>query len=95
MRRKGGALILREIHPEYVMPVGSGRLGKASDRRLKERQNKLRILKKPYPLHVLIYLYLRMNGKEKVKRYRSKREQLRITDFFRNNNDLRMARDTS
>jgi hypothetical protein len=27
--------------------------------------------------------------------YRSKREQLRITDFFRNNNDLRMARDTS
>ena len=33
--------------------------------------------------------------KRKSEMYRSRREQLRITDFFRNNNDIRMARDTS
>jgi hypothetical protein len=84
-RRKAAALVLREIHSEYVMPVGvwqiregiRGALNK-ENRRFESFENALSFA----------CTKLSLSTKEWIRNskiYKNMKEQMRITDFFSNN----------
>jgi DNA repair protein NreA len=95
VRRKAAALILREIHPEYVMPVGVWQVREGIRQAFEGEAKQIENFEEALSFACINLSLSKNEWKRKSEMYRSKREQLRITDFFRNNNDLRMARDTS
>ena len=94
-KRKAAALVLREIHSEYVMPVGVWQVREGIRRAFEGRAEEIENFEQALSFACINLSLSKNEWKRKSEMYRSKREQLRITDFFRNNNDLRMARDTS
>ena len=95
VRRKAAALILREIHPEYVMPVGVWQIREGIRRAFEGEGEQIENFEEALSFACINLSLSKNEWKRKSEMYRSRREQLRITDFFRNNNDIRMARDTS
>jgi DNA repair protein NreA len=95
VRRKAAALILREIHPEYVMPVGVWQIREGIRRAFEGEAEQIENFEEALSFACINLSLSKNEWKRKSEMYRSRREQLRITDFFRNNNDIRMARDTS
>lgn len=92
-KRKAAALVLREIHSEYVMPVGVWQVREGIRRAFEGQAEEIENFEQALSFACIGLSLSKNEWKRKSKMYRSKREQLKITDFFRNNNDMRMARD--
>jgi DNA repair protein NreA len=92
-KRKAAALVLREIHSEYVMPVGVWQVREGMRRAFEGQAEQIENFEEALSFACISLSLSKTEWKRKSKMYRSKREQLRITDFFRNNNDMWMARD--
>jgi len=92
-KRKAAALVLREIHSEYVMPVGVWQVREGIRRAFEGRAEEIENFEQALSFACIGLSLTKNEWKRKSKMYRSKREQLKITDFFRNNNDMWMARD--
>jgi len=92
-KRKAAALVLREIHSEYVMPVGVWQVREGIRRAFEGRAEEIENFEQALSFACIGLSLSKNEWKRKSKMYRSKREQLKITDFFRNNNDMWMARD--
>jgi hypothetical protein len=92
-KRKAAALVLREIHSEYVMPVGVWQVREGIRRAFEGQAEELENFEQALSFACIGLSLSKNEWKRKSKMYRSKREQLKITDFFMNNNDMWMARD--
>jgi len=92
-KRKAAALVLREIHSEYVMPVGVWQVREGIRRAFEGRAEEIENFEQALSFACIGLSLSKNEWKRKSKMYRSKREQLKITDFFMNNNDIWMARD--
>lgn len=92
-KRKAAALVLREIHSEYVMPVGVWQVREGIRLAFEGQAEEIENFEQALSFACIGLSLSKNEWKRKSKMYRSKREQLKITDFFRNNNDMRMARD--
>jgi hypothetical protein len=91
--RKAAALVLREIHSEYVMPVGVWQVREGIRRAFEGQAEEIENFEQALSFACIGLSLSKNEWKRKSKMYRSKREQLKITDFFMNNNDIWMARD--
>ena len=83
LRRKASALILREIRPEYVMPVGVWQIREGVRRAFDGQARQFENLDEALS-YACINLSLSKN--EWIRNselYKNKRDQMRITDFFR------------
>jgi hypothetical protein len=83
-RRKAAALVLREIHPDYVMPVGVWQIREGIREALKTEKTQFETFEK-----ALTFACLSLSTSEKEwirgsKIIKLKKEQMRITDYFRN-----------
>jgi DNA repair protein NreA len=83
-RRKAAALVLREIHPDYVMPVGVWQIREGIREALKTEKTQYETFEK-----ALIFACLSLSTSKKEwirgsKIIKLKKEQTRITDYFRN-----------
>jgi len=92
-KRKAAALVLREIHSEYVMPVGVWQVREGIRRAFEGQAEEIENFEQALSFACIGLSLSKNEWKSKSKMYRSKREQLKITDFFMNNNDMWMARD--
>ena len=92
-KRKAAALVLREIHSEYVMPVGVWQVREGIRRAFEGQAEEIENFEQALSFACIGLSLSKNEWKRKSKMYRSKREQLKITDFFMNNNDMWMARD--
>lgn len=92
-KRKAAALVLREIHSEYVMPVGVWQVREGIRLAFEGQAEEIENFEQALSFACIGLSLSKNEWKRKSKMYRSKREQLKITDFFRNNNDMWMARD--
>jgi len=93
VKRKAAALVLREIHSEYVMPVGVWQVREGIRRAFEGQAEEIENFEQALSFACIGLSLSKNEWKSKSKMYRSKREQLKITDFFMNNNDMWMARD--
>lgn len=91
-KRKAAALVLREIHSEYVMPVGVWQVREGIRLAFEGQAEEIENFEQALSFACIGLSLSKNEWKRKSKMYRSKREQLKITDFFRNNNDMWMAR---
>ena len=85
--RKGGASVLREIHSDYVMPVGVWQIREGIIQALKKENRQFESFK-----NALSFACMNLSGCRKEwiinsKIYKYVKEQMRITDFFGNNNN--------
>jgi DNA repair protein NreA len=83
-KRKAAALVLREIHPDYVMPVGVWQIREGIREALKTEKTQFEAFEK-----ALTFACLSLSTSEKEwirgsKIIKLKKEQMRITDYFRN-----------
>lgn len=92
-KRKAAALVLREIHSEYVMPVGVWQVREGIRLAFEGQAEEIENFEQALSFACIGLSLSKNEWKRKSKMYRSKREQLKITDFFMNNNDMWMARD--
>ena len=92
-KRKAAALVLREIHSEYVMPVGVWQVREGIRRAFEGQAEEIENFEQALSFACIGLSLSKNEWKRKSKMYRSKREQSKITDFFMNNNDMWMARD--
>ena len=92
-KRKAAALVLREIHSEYIMPVGVWQVREGIRRAFEGQAEEIENFEQALSFACIGLSLSKNEWKRKSKMYRSKREQLKITDFFMNNNDIWMARD--
>ncbi len=85
-RRKAAALVLREIHSDYVMPVGVWQIREGIREALRKEKRQFESFKKAL---YFACMNLSVSKKEWIKNsklYRNMREQMRITDFFSSKN---------
>ena len=85
-RRKAEALVLREIHSDYVMPVGVWQIREGIREALRKEKRQFESFEKALSFACM---YLSVSKKEWIKNskiYRNMREQMRITDFFSSKN---------
>jgi hypothetical protein len=84
-RRKAAALVLREIHSDYVMPVGVWQIREGNKRSIKKRNRQFESFEKALSFACM---NLSLSTKEWIRNskiYKNMKEQMRITDFFSNN----------
>ena len=84
-RRKAAALVLREIHPDYVMPVGVWQIREGIREALKKESRRFESFEKALSF---ASMNLSLSTKEWIRNskiYKNMKEQMRITDFFSNN----------
>ena len=84
-RRKAGALVLREIHSDYVMPVGVWQIREGIREALKKENRRFESIEKALSFACM---NLSLSTKELIRNsniYKNMKEQRRITDFFSNN----------
>ena len=82
--RKAAALVLREIHSDYVMPVGVWQIREGIREALRRKKGHIESFEKALSFACL---NLSVSKKEWIrysKIYRNMREQMRITAFFNN-----------
>ena len=82
VKRKAAALVLREIHSEYVMPVGVWQVREGIRRAFEGQAEELENFEQALSFACIGLSLSKYEWKRKSKMYRSKREQLKITDFF-------------
>jgi DNA repair protein NreA len=83
LRRKAAALILREIRPEYVMPVGVWQIREGVRRALDGQARQFENFEKALSYACINLSLSRNEWIRNSELYKNKREQMRITDFFR------------
>lgn len=84
-RRKAAALVLREIHPDYVMPVGVWQIREGIREALKTRKGQFETFEKALTSACLSLSTSMKEWMRGSKIFKVKKEQRRITDFFSNN----------
>jgi hypothetical protein len=84
-RRKAAALVLREIHPDYVMPVGVWQIREGIREALKTRKGRFETFEKALTSACLSLSTSMEEWMRGSKIFKVKKEQRRITDFFSNN----------
>ena len=87
IERKAGALILREIHPEYVMPVGVWQIREGIRQAFKGRGKKFDSFEKALSFACINLAVHKKEWVRNSKIYRNIREQMRITAFLNNNDN--------
>ena len=87
IERKAGALILREIHPEYVMPVGVWQIREGIRQAFKGRGKKFDSFEKALSFACINLAVHKKEWVRNSKIYRNIREQMRITAFLSNNDN--------
>lgn len=88
-RRKAAALVLREIHSDYVMPVGVWQIREGIREALKKANRRFESFEKALSFACV---NLSLSTKEWIRNskiYKNMKEQRRITDFFDNNKNAR------
>lgn len=80
-RRKAAALVLREIHPEYVMPVGVWQIREGVREALKKPPAKFETFDSALPHASASMSLSRQEIARKSRLWRSAKSQTRITDF--------------
>jgi hypothetical protein len=85
IKHKAAALILREIHPEYVMPVGVWQVREGIRRALEGAAKQVESFDEALNLATISLSLSKNEWLRNSKMYKSKKEQLRITDFLMSN----------
>ena len=91
IKRKAAALVLREIHPEYVMPVGVWQIREGIREALKGQRNHFDSFEKALSFSCINSSVYKKEWIRNSKIYRNMREQMRITSFFSNNNNNNLS----
>jgi DNA repair protein NreA len=86
--RKAAALVLREIHPEYVMPVGVWQIREGIREAFKAKGKEFESFEKALSFASMNSSIHKDEWIKNSKIYRNNREQMRITAFFSKNNDV-------
>jgi DNA repair protein NreA len=81
-RRKAAALALREIHSDYVMPVGVWQIREGIRQALKTEKNQFETFEKALAFACLSLSTSRREWIRGSRIFRLKKEQRRITEFF-------------
>jgi DNA repair protein NreA len=87
IKRKAAALVLREIHPEYVMPVGVWQIREGIREALKGQRKNFDSFEKALSFSCINSSVYKKEWIRNSKIYRNMKEQMRITGFFGNNNN--------
>jgi hypothetical protein len=87
IKRKAAALVLREIHPEYVMPVGVWQIREGIREALKGQRKDFDSFEKALSFSCINSSVHKKEWIRNSKIYRNMKEQMRITAFFSNNNN--------
>ncbi|HYX55055.1 MAG TPA: hypothetical protein VE818_02745 [Nitrososphaeraceae archaeon] len=87
IERKAAALILREIHPEYVMPVGVWQIREGIRQAFKGRGKKFDSFEKALSFACINLAVHKKEWVRNSKIYRNIREQMRITASLNNNDN--------
>jgi DNA repair protein NreA len=91
IERKAAALVLREIHPEYVMPVGVWQIREGIRQAFKGRGKNYDSFEKALSFACINLSVHKKEWIRNSKIYRKIKEQMRITAFFNNNdNDINL-----
>jgi hypothetical protein len=86
-RRKAAVLVLREIHSDYVMPVGVWQIREGIREALRKKKIQVESFEKALSLACINFSVSKKEWIRNSKIYRNMREQIRITDFFNNSNN--------
>jgi len=84
-KRKAAVLVLREIHPDYVMPVGVWQIREGIREALKREKNQFESFEKALTFACLSLSTSKKEWIRGSKIFELKKEQMRITDFLSNN----------
>jgi len=87
VERKAAALVLREIHPEYVMPVGVWQIREGIREAFKGQEKHFESFEKALSFACIGLSIHKNEWMRNSKIYRNKKEQMRITAFFSNNDE--------
>ena len=82
--RKAAALVLREIHSDYVMPVGVWQIREGIREALRRKKGQVESFEKALSFACLNLSVSKKEWIRNSKIYRNMREQMRITAFFNN-----------
>ena len=85
VKHKAAALILREIHPEYIMPVGVWQVREGIRRSLDGMAKQVESFDEALNFASISMSLSKNEWLRNSQMYKSKREQLRITDFLTSN----------
>jgi len=85
VKHKAAALILREIHPEYIMPVGVWQVREGIRRSLEGMAKQVESFDEALNFASISMSLSKNEWLRNSQMYKSKREQLRITDFLTSN----------
>ncbi len=85
VKHKAAALILREIHPEYIMPVGVWQVREGIRRALEGMAKQVESFDEALNFASISMSLSKNEWLRNSQMYKSKREQLRITDFLTSN----------
>jgi DNA repair protein NreA len=85
--RKAAALVLREIHSDYVMPVGVWQIREGIREALRKKKRQVESFEKALSFTCLNLSVSKKEWVRNSKIYKNMREQMRITDFFINSNN--------
>jgi hypothetical protein len=83
-RRKAAALVLREIHPDYVMPVGVWQIREGIREALKTEKSEFETLQKALTFACMSLSTSKKEWIRGSKIIELNKEQIRITDFLKN-----------
>ena len=87
VERKAAALVLREIHPEYVMPVGVWQIREGIREAFKGQKKHFESFEKALSFACMDLSVHKNEWIRNSKIYRNRKEQMRITAFFSNNDE--------
>ena len=85
--RKAAALVLREIHSDYAMPVGVWQIREGIREALRKKKRQVESFEKALSFTCLNLSVSKKEWVRNSKIYKNMREQMRITDFFINSNN--------
>jgi hypothetical protein len=85
VKHKAAALILREIHPEYIMPVGVWQVREGIRRALEGMAKQVESFDEALNFASISMSLSKNEWLRNSQMYKSKREQMRITDFLTSN----------
>jgi DNA repair protein NreA len=87
VERKAAALVLREIHPEYVMPVGVWQIREGIREAFKGQKKHFESFEIALSFACMDLSVNKNEWIRNSKIYRNRKEQMRITTFFSNNDE--------
>jgi DNA repair protein NreA len=84
-RRKAAALVLREIHSDYVMPLGVWQIREGIREALRKEQRQFESFENALSFACMNLSVSRKEWIRNSRIYKNVKEQMRITNFFSNN----------